>query len=175
MALKWPHLGGSVFWTFFIRALEVPFLIPPKRPKLVHWMVALGLSSAPASHPMSTLRRGSALQGGSWSTWPPLSGRRKSCLLHSGRSTIPFQHLPWPTGWRLVLPQLRRPHVHLDRADQACRLFHRRSPHLLPLGLVHSCISHLKVPPHIPFSPYTVHMLNCELAFSGSTSVLEAR
>ena len=31
MALKWPHLGGSVFWTFFIRVPEVPFLIPPKR------------------------------------------------------------------------------------------------------------------------------------------------
>ena len=30
MALKWPHLGGSVFWTFFIWVPEIPFLIPPK-------------------------------------------------------------------------------------------------------------------------------------------------
>ena len=106
-------------------------------------MVALGGSSASASHPMSTLRRGSALQGGSRPTWPPLSGRRKSCLLNSGRSTIPFQRQPWPPGWRLVLPQLRRPHVHLDGADQACPLLHQRSPLVLHVRLVHCCMLHL--------------------------------
>ena len=34
MTLKWPNLGRSVFWIFFIRAPEVQFLIPPKCSKL---------------------------------------------------------------------------------------------------------------------------------------------
>ena len=72
-----------------------------------------------------------------------------------------FQPWVWPAGWRLVLPQLRRPHVHLDRADQAGRLFHRRSPHVPLVRLVHSSMNHL-TPQSTPSSKY---MPYCELAF----------
>ena len=109
----------------------------------LHQMATLGRFSASVTHPSSTLRMGFAPQGGSLRTWPPGSGPRKSCLLHSGRAIVPFQHLVWSAGWRLVLPQLRRPHVHLDGADQACPLLHQRSPLVLHVRLVHCCMLHL--------------------------------
>ena len=120
-------------------------------------MATLGGFSASALLPLSTQRRGSALQGASLRTRPPWSGPRKYCFFHYfGQTTIScqgprnycllalfwtnnhliFQPLAWPAGRRLVLSQLQRPHLHLDRADQACCVLHWCPPHVLHVWLV---------------------------------------